>query len=153
MFVKASISLDLAARLFDLTTRLARRSGNSTLALIDESALTPGQLKALLVLSAEARPLLVGQLAEKLDFSLPTVSRVVDALVQRGLVDREVAERDRRARELTISGEGVAFVERFTAARIADLRVFTDGLSLEKQERLAAALADLPLDPAEAVDA
>jgi DNA-binding MarR family transcriptional regulator len=74
------------------------------------------------------------RVAQRLAVGKPTVSAAVDALVQRGLVAREVEVADNRATVLRVTGEGwdvlarveAGMVERLT--QLADLTEDADGL-------------------------
>jgi DNA-binding MarR family transcriptional regulator len=137
----------LPERLYALTVVLAERSGTSFLGLVEKTGLSPTQVKTVLALARRSEPLSVGELAELLGASQPTASRIASALVARGLLDSEVSAHDRRARRLSLSRDGHALVGRLTAARVADLRVFTDALSDEQSERLVAGLTQAEREP------
>jgi DNA-binding MarR family transcriptional regulator len=145
--VNANIRERLAERLYALTVVLAEGSGTSFLGLVEKTGLSPTQVKTLLALARRSEPLSVGELAELLGASQPTASRIAAALAARGLLDSEVSALDRRARRLSLSDDGLALVGRLIAARVADLRVFTDALSDEESERLAAGLAQAEQEP------
>ena len=145
--MNANIRERLPKRLYSLTVELASRSGTSFLALVEKTGLSPTQVKTVLALARRPDPLSVGDLAELLSLSQPTASRIAAGLAARGLLDSEVSPHDRRARRLSLSDDGHALVGRLTAARVADLRVFTDALSDEECERLAAGLTQTELEP------
>jgi DNA-binding MarR family transcriptional regulator len=145
--VNANIRRRLPERLYALTVELAERSGTSFLTLVDETGLSTTQVKTLLALARRRDPLSVGDLAELLAASQPTASRIAAGLCARGLLDSVVSAHDRRARRLSLSDDGLAHVGRLVAARVADLRVFTDALSDEECERLAAGLAQAEREP------
>ncbi len=143
--VHATNRQELAQRLYSLTTHLVRNSGSSATALIDEVGVRPSQLKALHIATYAGAPLTVSRLAELLDVTQPTASRIVAALTRQGLVECAVGKDDRRARHVTATAHGLDVVGRLAAARVADLTVFTDGLTDAKAQRLAAALNKLDL--------
>jgi DNA-binding MarR family transcriptional regulator len=143
--MNASDRQELAERLYALTTHLVRNSGSSATTLIDEIGVRPSQLKALHIATYAEAPLTVSRLAELLDVSQPTASRLVAALSRQGLVECAIGPEDRRARHITATAAGLDVVRRLAAARIADLTVFTDRLSDAKAHRLAAALSKLDL--------
>ncbi len=136
----------LAERLSAFTAHVLRHSGTGFVALIEQTGLRPTQLKALFGLSAQEQAISIGRLAELLDASQPTASRITAALEARGLVEAAVASEDRRARSLRLTASGRALVARLAAARAADIRVFVDALGAEHCERLAGALSDLELE-------
>ena len=145
--MNTTIRTRLPERLYALTVALAERTGTSFLGLVEKSGLSTTQVKTVLALARRSQPISVGELAELLGASQPTASRIAAGLVARGLLDSEVPAEDRRARRLSLSADGRVLVGRLVAARVADLRVFTDGLSDEECERLAAGLAQAELQP------
>jgi DNA-binding MarR family transcriptional regulator len=84
----------------------AQREGNRMLGDgLRHVALTPAQAEVLEVLSRGA-PLTLAELGRLLVCETGSPSRLVDALVSRGLVSRETAGRDRRAVALRLTSEG-----------------------------------------------
>jgi len=80
-----------------------QREGNRVFArLLGDTGLTPSQAEILVVL-AEFGPLSLRDLGGMIVCEAGSPSRVVDALVQRGLVERESDPRDRRAVRLDLS--------------------------------------------------
>ena len=69
--------------------------------------MTPSRMTALAVLAAEG-PLRMGELAARLGISAPTVSRLVDHLVERGFLERVTDEDDHRATRVRLSADGHA---------------------------------------------
>jgi DNA-binding MarR family transcriptional regulator len=106
------------------------------------SDLTPSRLSALAIIEAGA-PLRIGELATRMAVSTPTISHLVEALDEQGLIARRHDPHDRRVCLVGIS----------TAGRdlLAELRTRTTGfladqigrLSAEQQRALAAALPAL----------
>lgn len=82
--------------------------------------LTPVQFAALDALSAN-RGVDQARLAELVAKDRATTGAVVDRLEQKGLVARSVSERDKRARVLTLTGEGAALLARL-APVVEDLQ-------------------------------
>jgi DNA-binding MarR family transcriptional regulator len=75
------------------------------------------------------------QVADLIGGSKSKASRVVDHLVERGLVDRRDDDRDRRARQLTMTGKGhellAAFENSVTEAQFARIeRLSPDEIDL-----------------------
>jgi DNA-binding MarR family transcriptional regulator len=108
-------------------TRLANRLNSAAIHLLRRIAredgadgVTPARLSALSVLVyGNART--VGELARRQGVSLPTVSRMVDALVREGLVTRMPASTDRRLVTLQVTRRGRELMERGRARRIQHL--------------------------------
>jgi DNA-binding MarR family transcriptional regulator len=84
----------------------AQREGNRMLGDgLRQAALTPAQAEVLDVLSRRA-PLTLAELGRFLVCEAGSPSRLVESLVQRGLVARDFAPRDRRAVQLRLTPEG-----------------------------------------------
>lgn len=80
--------------------------------------LTVAQLAALHVVD-QAGELRQSDLARELALTPSTASRMVDAMVQRDLLDRRESPDDRRSRVLRVAPHGVELLERFGGARLA----------------------------------
>lgn len=74
--------------------------------------LTPAQYSVLATVRQEAST--VGQLAEKENVQAPSMTRIVNGLVESGLVTREVGQKDKRQVLVKITAEGQ---EQFRQAR------------------------------------
>ena len=83
---------DVAARLHSASIRLLRALRRED----DGSGLSAPRLSALSYIVVEG-PVSLAELAEAEQVRPPTMSRIVDALVDRGLVTRVVEPRDRRS--------------------------------------------------------
>ncbi len=115
-----------------------------------EIALTMPQAKVLYLVGA-AGQLRMSVLAARLGVTLSTVSGLVDRLVEQGLLDRRDDPADRRQVVLSLTGEGVAFLERFRElnarqlrqllARLADDELDVVRRALDHLDRAAAELA------------
>src|SRR6266568_5346257 len=114
---------------------LAEALNALTVRVLEEAGLTAAQFKTLASLGSGGTS--VSGLASRLDVTQPTASRLVTALAAKGLVAARVPAHDRRARELTLTQAGRALFRRLNAARVADLRVYVDGLSPDQAGRLA----------------
>jgi DNA-binding MarR family transcriptional regulator len=89
-----------------------------------ELELTMPQLKVLLLLDALG-PSRVGALAHELGVKLPTLTGILDRLVEAGLVRREEDPRDRRVVIAQLTPDGAALVERLQqASRVRLERVY-----------------------------
>jgi DNA-binding MarR family transcriptional regulator len=110
-------------------------------ALRDEGHPSPERLRALNGL--RDGPLRVTDLADAWRISVPSVSRLLDALAEDGLVTRGGDAQDRRVVRVELSPQGATVL---VAAETAAQRVVHDllrSLAQEQRRRLAAALADL----------
>ena len=94
---------DIAARLHSAAIRLLRTLRRED----DGSGLSAPRLSALSVI-VFAGPLSLAELAAAEQVKPPTMSRIVDALVERGLVTREAKPGDRRSVAITATAEGAS---------------------------------------------
>jgi len=136
---------ELASQLRMSVMRLSRRLRRHA-----PAGITPSQLSALSVLAREGR-LTVSQLAEAERVQPPTITRVVESLVGRGLVTRSVCEDDRRVAWVAPTPEGRAVVETIRKQRDAYLAERMRKLSADDLAILARAavlLERLTEDPA-----
>ena len=78
----------------------------------------------------------MGRLAERQGVTLPTMTKMVAGLVERGLVERQVDEADRRVVRLHLTGAGQSVFET---------------MNEQVQERLAAIVAQMSADDREAL--
>jgi DNA-binding MarR family transcriptional regulator len=122
-------------------TRLANRLNSAAIHLLrrisrDDGAdgVTPARLSALSVLVYGGAQT-VGDLARRQGVSLPTISRMVDALVRAGLVVRAHDPADGRTVRLDVTRRGRDLMERGRARRIA--RLASDLEALEARELAA----------------
>ncbi len=101
--------------------------------------ITAVQYAALSAIKASAgidQATLAGQIA----YDRATIGGVVDRLVQKGLVDRQVSRKDRRARELRLTEAGETLVDKLTPLVWALQRDILGGLSDEEAEQILALL-------------
>ena len=137
-------SSELAAQLRFAVLRLGRRLRRHA-----PEDITPSQLSALSVIVRDGR-MTLSQLAEAERVQPPTITRVVDALQQKGLVTRVPSEQDRRVAHVDATAEGRALVDAIRKRRDAylarRLRTFTPDERL-LLERAAPLLERLIEDP------
>lgn len=81
------------------------------------------------------------RVAARLALGKPTVSAAVDALGQRGLVERSAVSGDARAAALTVTAEGAATLARLEAAMLARVEAFAEASG--EPEEIFRALAAL----------
>jgi DNA-binding MarR family transcriptional regulator len=124
----------LAGRLRPLVFRLGR-----ILRQQDDSGHAPAVLTALAVIEREG-PLTLGALAAQEQVSPPTITKVVDALVGRGFVERIRDEHDRRVWRVRITARGRRQLEASRTRRTAWLATQLQNFSSEELELVAAAL-------------
>ncbi|MFN2504196.1 MAG: MarR family winged helix-turn-helix transcriptional regulator [Acidimicrobiales bacterium] len=120
-----SIDTELAGRLRLVVTRLGRRLRRQA-----GSDLTPSQISALSSLE-RLGPLTLGELSTVEGVRPPTMTKIVSALEEEGLVARRTDPRDRRVAHVAVTSSGRRL--------LAQTRSQTDAY-------LAARLQDLPPD-------
>ena len=132
-------SASLESALLSVTRGLRRGWADA----IAHTGLAPHQARALRTIAGEG-PLRPGLLAERLRVAPRSVTEVVDALVEAGLVEREPDPSDRRASILRLTGAGEELVHEITTLRRAHTStVFDEVLSAKEQATLADLLARL----------
>jgi DNA-binding MarR family transcriptional regulator len=108
----------------------------------DESGLSPTLTAALATIAREG-PLTLGQLAARERVAPPSITKVVGKLEGRGLVDRQVDERDRRVTRVEVSPAGRDQLEASHTRRTAWLATRLIDLSDADLDRVVQALAVL----------
>ena len=93
-------------------------------------------LKALHALLEDDEELSVKQVAERLGLSLPGASRTVEALLQRGLLERREDADDRRVKRVRLTDHGRDVVHRIESARLAGAEQYLAALTPEQRDRL-----------------
>jgi DNA-binding MarR family transcriptional regulator len=106
------------------------------------------QFRMLVVLEAGQQNL--GGLAAALDVAPSTATRMVDRLVDAGLVSRTIPAGNRRAISLTLTASGRRTVRTVTARRRRDLRRVIKQIPTDRREAVAEAMNDFA-EAAEAV--
>lgn len=106
---------EVLRRFAEQQRELARLQAQTDVPVVMELDLTMQQLRAL-TLVAHAEGLTAQALAARLRVSAATVSGLVGRLERRGLVRRERSATDRRSKELLLTDEGVALLQRLDTA-------------------------------------
>jgi DNA-binding MarR family transcriptional regulator len=104
-------------QLADLLQRLTRRLRRAQAGRLAPLGLTPAQERALRVMTRSAEPLRMTELADRLGIVPRSVTTVIDALEQAGLVRREIDPRNRRAIRLHLTDRGAAVRDDMREAR------------------------------------
>ena len=134
---------DTAARISALLRHLFLYDRGNLLRVIEESGLSMAQCKTLLELgglgeASEARQ--VGELAETLGVSVPSMSRAVDGLVKKKLATRVEDPEDRRVRRVAITDRGKKLVDTVVVVRQAGMETFAASLTAAQRRKLDAAV-------------
>ncbi|MDM9624091.1 MarR family transcriptional regulator [Rhizobium sp. S96] len=125
----------------DMPGHLIRRFQQIAVAVFHAEAeaagydLTPVQYAALAAISTNPgidQVTLAGLIA----YDRTTITGVVDRLAHKGMIERNASSRDRRARELTVTAEGMRTLEGITPAVEAAQKTMVRGLSTDEVEEL-----------------
>ena len=100
------------------------------------------QRHVLLLLDSEG-PMTMGRIAELLDVSLPTVTGIVERMVDHGLVARIRSDDDRRIVSVAVTDAGRQTVEEIDLVRRSQLAAVICRLSAEQQQRALSTFTDL----------
>lgn len=130
-----SVENQLEAALMVVTRGLRRGWAES----IAHTGLAPHQARALRVIASEGR-LRPSELAERLRVTPRSVTEVVDALIERSLVNREPDPTDRRAMVLSLTSAGEELAAEVRACRSAHTESVFGTLSTKDQATLLALL-------------
>lgn len=140
---KAAGRSALARDLYALLASLMRAGSSEVFRIVGDLELSMTQIKVLHILDATDAELTLKDLAEHLHVSLPAMSRSIDGLAHRGLVDRREDDVDRRHKRVRVTDAGRAVPRALNDARLSTLHDFLDSLDDDQVERLAAALAPI----------
>ncbi len=130
----------LASDLYALASYLMRTANVGTLETIAELDLSVTQLKALCALDAHGEDRSLKAIAESLGVSLPTMSRAVDGLFERGLVRREEDPVDRRMKRVGLTDAGREVPLALNQGRLSALQELIGSLQEQEADALGRAL-------------
>lgn len=126
---------------YDMPGHLARRFQQIAVAVFQSEVaatgydLTPVQYAALVAIRTHPaidQSTLAGEIA----FDRTTITGVVDRLENKGLIRRQIGAKDRRSRELIVTDDGLAALERIAPAVHAAQTLMTKGLSADEVAEL-----------------
>ena len=131
----------LAGDLYALAAYLMRNANLGTFDTIAGLDLSFTQIKALCALELDGVDRSVKALADSLGLSLAAMSRAVDGLYERGLVQREEDPDDRRMKRVRLTEAGRRVPHALNEARLSALHDFVDSLDEQEAGTLGEALA------------
>jgi DNA-binding MarR family transcriptional regulator len=131
---------ELTRDMYALASFLMRTANLGTFNVIAELDLSLTQIKALCALETDGEGTSVKALAESLGLSLPTMSRAVDGLYERGLVGREEDSEDRRMKRVRLTDAGRKVPLTLNEARLSALAELMGSLGEEEASALEHAL-------------
>ena len=133
-------------QLADLLQRLTRRLRRAQADRLAPLGLTPAQERALRIVTRSEEPLRMAELADRLGIVPRSVTTVIDALEQAGLVRRETDPRNRRAIRLHLTDRGRAVRDDMREARRRAAEDLFAPMSAEDRKALAELLSLLDED-------
>ena len=133
-------------QLADLLQRLTRRLRRAQADRLAPLGLTPAQERALRIVTRSEEPLRMTELADRLGIVPRSVTTVIDALEQAGLVRRETDPRNRRAIRLHLTDRGRAVRDDMREARRRAAEDLFAPMSAEDRKALAELLSLLDED-------
>lgn len=120
----------------------------ASLALLELTLAALGQVRSVSVLQLRAlttidrhAPMNLSSVAERLDLSIPSASRLVDRLVEAGLTRREVAAHSRREVSIVLSANGRRALTRLRRRRQAAMAAVLEGMTAADRDALGVGLA------------
>ncbi|HEY5143940.1 MAG TPA: MarR family transcriptional regulator [Solirubrobacteraceae bacterium] len=119
-------------------------SNTEFFAILDELDVSIMQVKMLEALGSADVELSVKELSERLSCSLPSSSRTIETLLQRGWLARREDEHDRRVKRVLVTDAGREVIGRVNNVRLQNIERFVATLDDRRRARLADALGDLP---------
>jgi len=132
--------LALTRDMYALASYLMRSTNLGAFDTIAALELSFTQIKALCAMDVDGEDRSVKALAESMKVSLPAMSRAIDGLFERGLVDRQEDPVDRRMKRLRLTESGRAITSSLNETRLATMQEFLTSLSDEEAGALTQAL-------------
>jgi len=141
--VRSRAQYEDPVQLADLLHRLTRRLRRSQAERLAPLGLTPAQERALRLITRSDEPPRMTELAERLGIVPRSLTTVVDALEDAGLVRREIDPRNRRAILLRLTDRGAAVRDELREGRRRAAEDLFAPLTAEDRETLGALLTRL----------
>jgi len=141
--VTPSTSEELARELVTLFSYLFASSTADFFRALSEADVSLTQVKVLNVLDRPGADQSLKDLAEEMSFSLAGASRSIDALHQRGLVERREDEHDRRVKRVRITDDGRELLRNLNEMRVALLEQFVGTISETDRRKLLDVLSPI----------
>jgi len=131
---------ELTRDMYAFASHMMRAANVGTFNAIAELDLSFTQIKALCALEADGLERSVGELAEELGVSLGAMSRAVEGLHERGLVQRDEDRADRRVKRVVLTEAGHSVPRALNEARLSALSELIESLEPAEAQALGAAL-------------
>src|SRR5258708_1500555 len=130
-------------QLADLLHRLTRRLRRAQAEWLAPLGLTPAQERAMRIVARNDEPLRMTELADRLGIVPRSLTTVIDALEEAGLIRREVDPRNRRAILLHLTDRGTVVRDELREGRRRAAEDLFAPLAEEDREALGGLLARL----------
>jgi DNA-binding MarR family transcriptional regulator len=140
---QSGIETELVAALEETIPRYLRSLRQAVEQAEGEDRLTMPQLRCLQTLAAEGGAALTTGLARRLQVAVPTMTRMLDGLAERGLIDRQPDPTSRRQIRIVLTESGRVLLARYEAIIAARLHRLLGRLDRDQQRRLLLAVADV----------
>ncbi|HEU0164340.1 MAG TPA: MarR family transcriptional regulator [Thermomicrobiales bacterium] len=141
---EASVS-DLVDRMQTVIPQFQHFARHVLSSIQGDDRVTLQQLRSLQAIAGTDGGMSTTKLAKRLRIASPTVTRIVDGLVDRGMVDRVQDPNDRRRLRLLLLAPGQDLLDQYEQALHARLAVRLHDLPPPSRQRLWDALEDLNL--------
>jgi DNA-binding MarR family transcriptional regulator len=140
-------STDLATKLITTLDRIIPRYTRSIRTAIElaegDDRITMPQVRCIQMIDRQGGQSLTTTLARKLGVTAPTMTRMLDGLAERGVIERRPDPASRRQILIVLTDEGRELLDRCNAVIADRIRTLLVHLDEAQQERLLAAIADL----------
>lgn len=134
---------ELAADVYALVNHMMRSASLRALDAIGELDLSFTQAKTLYAMELTAQEPCLKALAEWMGVSLATMSRTVDGLFERGLLDRAEDPGDRRMKRVRLTEAGRDVTRTLNRSRLRGIEEFVQEMSTDEADALAGVLRGL----------
>jgi len=128
---KAGIHELFIVQIMKTSEIVQHRLGN----LLKNYELTPPQYNILRILRGAEEELSVSQIKQRMLFETSDVSRLLDRLVKKGLVMRDICPNNRRKMDVAISKIGLQVLEKLDGEMAQSLKGFYSDLVTEEEAR------------------
>jgi DNA-binding MarR family transcriptional regulator len=139
----SSSTEELAREIYTLHAYLFASSTPDFFRALSEADVTLTQVKLMHVLDRPEPDRTLKDLAEEMSFSLAGASRSIDALHQRGLVERREDEKDRRMKRVRITPKGQEVLRNLNEMRVALLQQFVETIPETERRRFLDVLSPI----------
>jgi len=135
-------TLTEANQLADLTFKLLANCQEKEARLAEQYSLTQAEFRCLRLFGTQESSN-NKHIAERMNLSPSRLTRIVDGLVKKGYMSREIDTDDRRNMKVTLSGQGIEIVKRLNEAYIGIHREILDEIEDEQHKPLITAMTHL----------